>query len=274
MSTLEVLTGKPYLSYSALDSYLTCGERYRLERVVSVAQSPAYWFVGGSAFHLACEWSDTYEKNTPAAELWANAWAECYRKDIPEDTPKAEIRRTGRTKSLPNGEDEEWWMKNGPLMVDAYIAWRDTSGYHLPAPEFVEIPFDIQVGDTKVHGYVDRLFVDQWGQYVIFDLKTGKRVPPSTLQLGIYSLGIEDALQIQRPILGSYYMARQARATDHKSLAHFTKELVGQWMDTARTAIEQELFIPHVTALCGSCSVAPYCVAVGGTAPLAAPASS
>jgi hypothetical protein len=44
-----------YLSYSQFDSMLTCGERYRLQKIEQVPEQPAWYLAGGSAVHEASE---------------------------------------------------------------------------------------------------------------------------------------------------------------------------------------------------------------------------
>jgi len=42
-------------SFSAFTSWLRCGKAFQLERNLQAPQEPAWWFVGGSAFHAAAE---------------------------------------------------------------------------------------------------------------------------------------------------------------------------------------------------------------------------
>jgi hypothetical protein len=44
-----------HISYSQVNEYTNCSERYRLTRIVGVNEDPAYWFIGGSAVHSATE---------------------------------------------------------------------------------------------------------------------------------------------------------------------------------------------------------------------------
>lgn len=47
-----------HISYSALTTYLDCGYKYYLTRMVKVEEKPAWYFVGGSAVHEATEQYD------------------------------------------------------------------------------------------------------------------------------------------------------------------------------------------------------------------------
>jgi len=51
-----------YISYSQYETYLSCGEKYRLTRIEKVAEQPAWYLEGGSAVHEATE---AYDR-----ELW------------------------------------------------------------------------------------------------------------------------------------------------------------------------------------------------------------
>lgn len=49
-----------HISYSQFNEYVSCSERYRLTRIVGVAEGPAYWFIGGTAVHSATEAIDRH----------------------------------------------------------------------------------------------------------------------------------------------------------------------------------------------------------------------
>ena len=42
-------------SFSSFSSWLRCGKAWQLERALQAPTEPAWWFVGGSAFHSAAE---------------------------------------------------------------------------------------------------------------------------------------------------------------------------------------------------------------------------
>jgi len=42
-------------SFSQFSTWIRCGKAYQLERILEAPQTPAWWFVGGSAFHSAAE---------------------------------------------------------------------------------------------------------------------------------------------------------------------------------------------------------------------------
>lgn len=62
-----------HLSPSQINTMLTCGEQYRLERVVRVPSRPMWAGIGGSAVHkvteiLDREWFDERQRQAAAAD--------------------------------------------------------------------------------------------------------------------------------------------------------------------------------------------------------------
>lgn len=256
--SLETLTGKPHLSYSSLESYLTCGERWKLEKVVGLKGEDAWYLFGGSAVHEATEAIDKGEE-TDAIVAFNKAWA----RQIANIEDIDKVRAGGRaTKEYPNKEDATWWTANGPSLVQAWVDWvtaRVNEGWAILE---IEHAFDLDLGGVPVRGYIDRVMADPQGQVYVIDLKTGSHAPSSALQTGIYSIGYEQNTGV-KPTIGSYFMNRKAALTPPESLVRFTPELVGAWFDQARRAIEAEVFIPHASGLCRSCPVQQHCSLFG-----------
>ena len=53
MNSFEPQVG--HRSFSSFTSWVRCGKSWQLEREIKAPQSPAWYFVGGSAFHEAVE---------------------------------------------------------------------------------------------------------------------------------------------------------------------------------------------------------------------------
>ena len=267
MKKLEMLTGRNYLSYSGMSAWLDCGKRFELERVYNAPQTKAWWFLGGDAVHAASEAIDKGETDDPTV-----AWAQAWEKSLSEIEPGETLKAGGRkSKDWPDKESQAWWEYYGPQFVASWQRWvqekfnEGWSWLHYgPNDEpAIEVPVQFVTSEVTVKGYIDRVMVDPNGQVVVIDLKTGSREPASSLQLAIYSLGLQRNLGVTAS-LGGYWMARQADVPSLHSLSHLTEELVGSWFASVQTGIENEIFVPKVSPLCNSCSVAPYCPAVGG----------
>lgn len=44
-----------HLSYSQFTTYLDCGWRYYLEKILKIEEEPAFYFAGGTAVHSAAD---------------------------------------------------------------------------------------------------------------------------------------------------------------------------------------------------------------------------
>lgn len=53
MSKEPVVVG--HRSFSSMTSWIKCGKAWQLERDFKIPSQPAWWFVGGTSFHLAVE---------------------------------------------------------------------------------------------------------------------------------------------------------------------------------------------------------------------------
>lgn len=262
MPSLTDLTGKEHLSYSSLSTYLDCGERYRLERVIGVDQGKAWWFIGGSAFHTATEMLDRGDIDNATA-AWEIAWTAQVNKEL-EGFPVSEVRAGGKaSKQWPNKENADWWQHNGPIMVADYLGWKAASGVTILE---IELEFDTVICDVPVRGYIDRLNVNSDGEAEVMDLKSGRYEPASSLQLATYAVALQKdhGINVQ---YGSYYMARKGRTGTRWALHKYNEDVIGKWYGDVRRGIEGEIFVPHVTSLCQSCTVRSFCTAVGGNPP-------
>lgn len=280
--TVEELTGRNSVSYSSLDTFMQCGEKYRLSRIHRVTEEQAYWMVGGTAFHTASEWFDKGD-DRHLSDLWREAWEKEYA-NLDLSRP---IRSGGRaSKAWPNKEDATWWNVHGPQFLEAYATWRATSGWEIYTDQghpFIEYEFTLVLPnpdksedaspEISAQGFIDRVFVTPDGEVVIVDLKTGSREPAASTQLGIYAAGLRQRGGVIAN-LGAYYMARKGESPRILSLHHYTDELLAYWLSMFEDSIRSERFLPHVTAMCQTCMVAPHCYAVGGRSPYKLPFSN
>lgn len=45
----------PHVSYSQFSDWLRCGKAYELKKILGLAESPAWWSIGGHGVHTATE---------------------------------------------------------------------------------------------------------------------------------------------------------------------------------------------------------------------------
>lgn len=179
-------------------------------------------------------------------------------------------RAGGRvSKTWPNKENYAWWKAHGPTQVTNWISWREVNPNLIVwvAPDgepAIELAITCMIGDVPVRMVIDRVFVNEaTGELVIVDLKTGSRTPDSDLQLGFYKVGIlkHFGVEVTR---GAYWMSRKGELTEPVDLSRYSEHLIGSMLSQFNRAVDSQIFIPHLTNLCNSCSVNRGCYAYGG----------
>jgi hypothetical protein len=266
MTTLENLTGKNYISHSAMTTWLNCGWNYYLSRVQNVQENPSYWLVGGKSLHVGTEIYDlTEDPNFDSTAVFKQEWDKEYALAAESGLP---FRAGGRaTKAYPNKEDASWWLDNGPKMLDFWVQFRQDSGYKLflfpDGKPAVETELLQAVNGVNMRGYLDRLMVSPAGELTVVDIKTSAKEPASHTQLGTYATLVEKSFGI-RPVKGAYWMARTGELSEPYDLSHYTEQRLGVQVAGFKTAVENNIFIPNPGFMCGTCSVNAACYAVNG----------
>lgn len=266
-----------HISYSALDTYISCGQRYYLSRIEKVAEQPAWWFVAGNAVHSATEEIDrAYPSDAelaaaaatgPDTNVFSDAFDRAFQAEIDRveqesNVPRSEWRSGGRaSKAWPDKENYDWWVANGPAMVKSWVSWRLGSGWSIA--EFdgnhaIEFEIDFPIGDDFfVRMIIDRVMVNGSGELAVIDLKSGSRSPSSDLQLAVYATGMDRMLGV-RPQYGAYWMAREGTSTPLADLDHLSSDRVVSMLKMFDTARKSQIFLPNLKE-CHYCGVAEHC---------------
>ena len=269
-----------HLSYSTIDGYRTCGKRHELQKVIGVEQRPGLAALGGNAVHTATEWYDLGQMDGNSAPADAvGAFKMAWRDEVAarrEQSPSYEVEdyvKTGRASAQYGGKrNVEWWMDNGPKMVQAWIDWREASGWHLwelpdgrPAVE-VELLITLP-GGYPVKMFIDRVMVTPAGQIVVVDIKTG-RIPETAEQLGLYRYGLEQEFGTQCPVDWGYFWHPDKGHGSPQALSLYTGEYLAEQARMAVAGINAGVFFAKPQNNCANwCGVAKFCPAVGGTMP-------
>jgi len=266
--TLEQVTGKNYVSHSALNTWLSCGWQFYLSRIQRVPEQPSYWLAGGKAVHESTELYDRLYHGTDKTFDPTAAFTEAWERNYKDADNGMEWRAGGRaTKAYPNKEDATWWLEAGPKMIDFWTQFRQDSGWTMwetpTGEQAIETELNQEVGGVPIKAFLDRLMVAPTGELVIVDIKTSSQEPKSLTQLGIYAILVEKTFGV-RPALGSYFMARTGELTQPANLDRYTEARLGSWAKGFEIAMENKIFIPSVGFMCGTCSVNSACYAVGG----------
>jgi hypothetical protein len=254
----------PYRSYSQLTEYMKCGESFRLSRRVGVKEQPSVWLPGGTAFHNATERYDLDSINgLSLTSVWLEEWDRAIAEQIERADPEYKDPATWRVAGKGK-ETLDWWVLMGPIWLTKYVQWRESSGLQL-IENGVEVAMMPNLSDVMVKMFADRVFVDKHGQVLVVDLKTGSSDQPSSLQLGVYKVGLEKLTGLVAE-WGAFYNARKGELYPPLRLDQWTEERVGRLFHTFDTMERQDIYLPNIGQHCKyMCSVKQWCVYQGGT---------
>lgn len=207
---------------------------------------------------------------TDTTELFAKCWAEEIenrQKQSPSFSPDQYVA-TGRASAEFGGKrNAAWWAKEGPVMVDRWIAWREKNQWTIwdvngvPAIE-MSCNFTLP-GDIYVVTYIDRIFVTPTGEIVVVDIKSG-RSPETAEQLGLYATAIE-AVHGVRPQWGYFWDAQKGEHSSPHLLDMYTPSYFANLYEDAIAGINAGSFLAKPANNCRSwCGVARACAAVDG----------
>ncbi|MFM8237045.1 MAG: RecB family exonuclease, partial [Actinomycetota bacterium] len=131
---------------------------------------------------------------------------------------------------------------------------------------------------VRMRGVIDRLELDDDGELVITDYKTGKPPPPQRLQesltgVNIYSRLCEAMLGRRPARVQLLYLSTPERivSTPTPATLRGVDGRAGAVMSAVRTACERDDFRPKTSPLCNWCSFQEFCPAFGGDPTLARP---
>lgn len=273
-----------HFSYSTMDGYRFCGERHRLQKVLQVEQRPGLAGIGGNAVHAATEEYDKWflvgDVDWPGAEI---VFKRCWDDEIAkrkEQSPSFDVSdyvATGRAAAAYGGKrNAQWWLDNGPGMVQAWIDWRlqhqDWAIWETPEGN-PAIELELRVilpNGIPVLMFLDRVMVTPAGQLVVLDIKTG-RLPETAEQLGLYAYGLEVIFgQMFRPDWGYFWTPDKGHSSP-QALGMYTADYFAHVADQTARGMNAGVFLAKPANSCKNwCGVARHCVAVGGTPPSAA----
>lgn len=266
-------------SPSQVTSYHECGTRYHLERVERTYQIPAWWNIGGNAFHETVRWWEfehaegtTHSPDETARKFelaFSDELAKVVLANAGSNIGPSQYRAANR-----GTEDRDWWRDHGPTMAADYVTGqvgRETDVLRLsPDVLALELGFTVNIGGIDVTGFIDQaLIVPSTGAVIVRDHKTGSRIPDDPLQLQIYAIALRRVFGVDRPIWANYWRARRTTKREPGETKPVLIDIddvepIVAWrvreMDRAERA---GVYPARPSSFCGSCGVRGLCPVMG-----------
>ncbi|HMK63130.1 MAG TPA: PD-(D/E)XK nuclease family protein [Acidimicrobiales bacterium] len=254
------------LSPSKVSAFRSCALAFRFSAIDHLEEPPSPHAAKGTVVHRALErlfWRHDAGDRT----------AEVARAELQEAWQ--ELQSTQELVGLGLDADEQRaFLADAAALVDGYLRLEDPRRVTVMG---VELTLEAHIDGLLLRGIIDRLDVDDQGELVVVDYKTG-RVPSVNQEqqrlagVQFYALLCEEVLG-RRPAKVRLLHLREPVCIEadpsDQAIAGLRRRTAAIWSAIER-ACQAEDFRPHPSALCGWCSFKALCPAFGGDPALAA----
>jgi len=246
-------------SYSALQTFGQCPQRYKFQVIEKVPSKKSKEAIFGTLVHSALEHMFS---NDPVFPTLEEVVVQFTTKLHSSTFPKSEV---ARFEKLGIDLIEKYYKKNPP--------WNFT-------PIGLETFFEIQIEDPdapegtephRIAGKIDRLDKCADGTVEVIDYKTSRRLPSQTdvdgdFQLSIYQQAVLHRwpkLKPEQITLSLYFLRASEKISTTKSVkqAESAKAYIVNRIHDIEEATKSNSFPPKPTPLCEWCSYKPICPA-------------
>jgi putative RecB family exonuclease len=257
------LTVPRSLSPSKVSSFTDCPLAFRLAYVDGLPQLPSEAALKGTLVHAALEaliWDYPAGSRTQAAASVALEAAWRRLQDDPEFV------------ALGLGEDEaRAFRDDAEVLIANYFELEDPDRVRAVG---VEVGVEADLGHMRLRGIIDRLDVDDTGELVVVDYKTGSAPDPRHEQrrlhgVYLYALLCEQVLGRRPAAVRLLYLRTPTAITSLPSeqvIEGQRRRTVAVWR-AIEHACDRGDFRPRASGLCRFCSFQAYCPLYGGTPP-------
>ena len=248
------------LSPSKVSAFKDCALAFRLGAVDKLPEPSSAAATRGSLVHRALqELFGAHEPGhrTPAAAraALAAAWDE-----LQGDPEFVELGLSA--------EDAGVFRTEAAALIERYFVLEDPNRVQAIG---LELLLEAQLGGLRLRGIIDRLDLDDDGELVVTDYKTG-RVPPMSHEqrrlegVHFYAFLCEQMLGRRPARVQLLYLSEPvviSTVPSDQSIRGLQRQAEAVW-SAVRLACEHEDFRPRPSTRCSSCGFHAYCPAVGG----------
>lgn len=252
MSDLAIAT-RPVWSASRLKTFLTCPRQFRYAYVDKIPSVPTSPLVFGRVLHQtlcnAHERQMETRRFPPIGEVLSH-FDDGWKRALDEELPFFR----------PNALTPDAHITLAHELLRAFLA----SPHNQNPPLSVELAFEVDVGEHKLCGIIDR--VDEGGNgLVVVDFKSGARKPPPSeleneLQFTIYAFAAEKVLGQSVERVVHYHLRDGSQLPTQRDERDF-EWLVDKLLPHVAGAVEREQFAPRPGHWCNYCDFRELCQA-------------
>ncbi|HKY13311.1 MAG TPA: PD-(D/E)XK nuclease family protein [Microthrixaceae bacterium] len=248
------------LSPSKVSAFKDCALAFRFSAIDRLPEPPSVPAVKGTLVHRALELlfcADAPDRTIALGH-------DCLRRAIDELSADPEFVELDLDDAA-----RQAFFDDAALMVDRYFVVEDPTTIN---PIGLELRLEAEVGDLRLRGIIDRLELDEDGELVVTDYKTG-RVPHHTQEINrlggvhFYAFLCEQLFGKRPARVRLLYLGDQPQliiaTPSEQSIRGLRKKVSAIWTAVER-ACEREDFRPKPSRLCDWCAFQAYCPEFGG----------
>lgn len=238
------LTRVPVFSVTQFNTYENCPHQYRLSYLYKVPQARKYYFVFGSVMHKVIEELTGIIKKG---------------KEVTLPLARQILSSCWQSDGYESRQQEEAYRKDADVMLKRFLDKQAQVDTRLVD---IERTFTVEVDAYKIYGIIDRVDVDENGDYVVIDYKTSKSEKDGDalrrdIQLLVYYDAVHKLYQKVPRLVGHWYLA-----SDHVvSVMPTTEDLtqIRSRILSICTSIVTERFDPVKSGSCRFCDYKLLC---------------
>ena len=253
------------LSPSRVEAFTSCPMAFRFASIEKLPEPPGVHTTKGSMVHRVLELLFTY----PAAQRNVEQARVCFKQTLAEYSVDPDFTLLNLTDKQTASFNAEVWS-----LTEAYFRMEDPT---IVRDIGLELRLEAAVGSLTLRGIIDRLDLDDNGELIVTDYKTG-RAPSVHHQEGrlagvhFYSFLCEAVLGRRPAAIRLMYLRTGETITatpSNQSVKFITTRTTAVWKAVEKACISGE-FRPRQGPLCKSCGFQAWCPAFGGDPELAA----
>jgi putative RecB family exonuclease len=253
------------LSPSRVESFLSCPLAFRFASIERLPEPPTIHTTRGSLAHRALELLFL----RPPGERGVLAAHDAVLAAFDEYATLPDLVELGLA-----ADEHEALLADVHDLVARYLVMEDPNAVREIG---LELRLEAPVGELTLRGIIDRLDLDEQGELVVVDYKTG-RAPSRNFEqqrmsgVHFYSFLCEAVLGRRPAAIRLMYLRTgeiiEARPSEQS--VRYVSTRASAVLGAVRKACETGTFLPRPGALCGSCAFRQWCPAFGGDPELAA----